>query len=86
MSIIGAMGRYGGGAILTIVLLFRCAAVFAAGLASPIDLSGMWAPRDDEALGDKSLPGDYSGIPINDEGRARADAWSTDTQSMIERQ
>jgi hypothetical protein len=81
----GAMGRYGG-AILTVALLFRCAAVVAADVASPIDLSGIWAPRDDEALGDKSLPGDYSGIPINAEGRARADAWSTDTQSMIERQ
>ncbi len=72
-------------------LLAGCLAL-GAGIAAaqsniePIDLSGRWAARNHEDIGDAAVPGDYMGMPINDEARARADAWSASNQSMPERQ
>ena len=39
-----------------------------------VDLTGFWAARGHEDL-EGMLPGDYAGLPINDEARARADAF-----------
>jgi hypothetical protein len=50
-----------------------------------IDLAGVWAARNHEDL-EGMLPGDYTGLPINDEARARADAWLLSYQAMPERQ
>jgi hypothetical protein len=50
-----------------------------------IDLSGAWAARNHEDL-EGMLPGDYTGLPINDEARARADTWLISYQAMPERQ
>ena len=54
-----------------------------------LDLSGMWANRlHEDFLSRAPGPriGDYMGLPINDEGRARADAWQISIQTMPERQ
>lgn len=50
-----------------------------------IDLTGVWAARNHEDL-EGMLPGDYTGLPINDEARARADAFLLSYQAMPERQ
>jgi hypothetical protein len=50
-----------------------------------IDLSGSWAARNHEDL-EGMILGDYTGLPINDEARARADAWMLSYQAMPERQ
>ena len=50
-----------------------------------IDLSGAWSARNHEDL-EGMLLGDYTGIPINDEARARADSWLPSRQAMPERQ
>lgn len=53
--------------------------------AAQIDLTGVWAARNHEDL-EGMLPGDYTGLPINDEARARADAFLLSYQAMPERQ
>lgn len=50
-----------------------------------IDITGTWAVRLHEDLEGEIL-GDYTGLPINDEARARADAWTASYLSMPERQ
>src|SRR2546422_6213543 len=50
-----------------------------------VDLAGLWAARNHEDL-EGMLPGDYTGLPINDEARTRADAWLLSYQAMPERQ
>jgi hypothetical protein len=54
-----------------------------------LDLSGMWANRLHEDFLERAPGpriGDYLGLPINDEARARADAWQISIQTMPERQ
>lgn len=54
-----------------------------------LDLSGMWANRLHEDFMSRAPGpriGDYMGIPLNDECRARADAWQISIQTMPERQ
>jgi hypothetical protein len=68
------------------ILLLNVKAFAQIQIFDPIDLSGTWAAHNDEDPGDKALPGDFTGMPINDEARARADTWSASTQSMPERQ
>lgn len=53
--------------------------------SAQIDIAGTWAVRIHEDLEGESL-GDYTGLPINDEARARADAWDAAYLSMPERQ
>ena len=54
------------------------------------DLAGSWAARNHQELlirgGAGPLVVDYTGIPLNDEGRAKALAWSPGEISMLERQ
>src|SRR5438093_11000704 len=50
-----------------------------------VDLAGLWAARNHEDL-EGMLPGDYTGLPINDEARTRADAGLLSSQAMPERQ
>jgi hypothetical protein len=57
----------------------------AAPVFAQIDITGAWAPRVHEDL-EGELLGDYTGLPINDEARARADAYSGSYLSMPERQ
>jgi hypothetical protein len=54
-----------------------------------VDLSGIWAPRLHEDLpykGGGPTIGDYLGLPINDEARARAAAWQESLQAKPEHQ
>jgi hypothetical protein len=61
----------------------------AAPALAQVDLTGTWAARNHEDALERG-PGpyavDYTGLPLNEEGRARALAFSADLQSMIERQ
>ena len=50
-----------------------------------VDLTGFWAARGHEDL-EGMLPGDYAGLPINDEARARADAFMLSYLALPERQ
>jgi len=54
-----------------------------------VDLSGRWAARYHEDWQDR-LPspeiGDYTGLPINDAARAKADAWEESVQTELQRQ
>ena len=53
--------------------------------SAQIDLTGSWAVRIHEDL-EGELLGDYTGLPINDEARARADAYQGAYLSMPDRQ
>jgi hypothetical protein len=63
----------------TIVLVGRPA-------GAQVDFSGNWAPLYHEDLPDR-LPGpelgDYTGLPINDAARLRADSWDADRISVV---
>src|SRR6516164_5371369 len=57
--------------------------------SAQVELAGSWAARNHEdALerGGGPYAVDYSGLPLNDEGRARALSYSGDLLSMIEHQ
>src|SRR4051812_4500306 len=55
-----------------------------------VDLAGTWAARNQQEQVIRGGGGprvvDYTGIPLNDEGRAKALAWSPGEISMLERQ
>lgn len=57
--------------------------------SAQIDLSGSWAARNFEDVMER-IPGpyavDYTGLPINDDARARALSYSASQMGMIERQ
>jgi len=72
----------------TSVLIVFC--VLAAGRASAqVDLSGEWSGRfheDQEHRVPGPELGDYSGLPINDAGRLKADSWDASILSLREHQ
>jgi hypothetical protein len=62
-------------------------------IADPVcaqaDLAGMWAQRFHEELperGEGPEIGDYTGLPINDAARLRADSWDASKWTVPERQ
>jgi hypothetical protein len=58
-----------------------------AGRASAqFDLTGSWAPLATEDVQNDSLPVDYLGLALTEEGRTRALAYDESQKSMIERQ
>ena len=75
-------------------LFLLLAATLTSGLASAqIDLSGAWTVRlhediqhRNDALGGGPRIGDYTGLPINDAARAKADSWDASIFSARERQ
>jgi hypothetical protein len=71
---------------LTIVAaVYLC--LFACRTASAqIDITGSWAARNHEFLTGDGLPVDFTGIPLNDEGRIRALSYSESQLAMVERQ
>ena len=84
---------------LTLVSLMTAAPAFAQGggvaeaqarvQGTVIDLSGTWANRLHEDWIERAPGphiGDYTGLPINDEARAIADAYQVSMQNMPERQ
>jgi hypothetical protein len=64
-------------------------AAFAAGARAETDLAGMWGQRfheDSPERGGGPDIGDYTGLPINDAARLRADAWTASKWTIPERQ
>ena len=54
-----------------------------------VDLSGEWALRmheDQPWRGPGQLPGEFQGLPINPEARAKAESWNASVYAMPERQ
>jgi hypothetical protein len=72
-----------------VIVLAMSAVVFRLPVLAQIDLSGQWAPRYHEDWQER-LPGpdigDYTGFPINDAARAKADAWEESVITLPERQ
>ena len=72
---------------MKIAAFFFCFAAFTAPAMAQVDFAGEWAPRMWEDQPER-VPGpdlgDYSGIPINDAARLRAEAWDASIQSLPE--
>jgi hypothetical protein len=51
-----------------------------------MELTGSWTPRSNEFLTGDGLPVDFTGIPLNEEGRIRALSYSESQLAMVERQ
>jgi hypothetical protein len=54
--------------------------------SAPFDFTGSWAPIGSEDVQNDSLPVDYLGLALTEEGRARALSYDESQKSMIERQ
>ena len=54
--------------------------------AAPWDFTGSWAPIGTEDVQNDSLPVDYLGLALTEEGRARALSYDESQKSMIDRQ
>ena len=50
------------------------------------EFEGSWAPTNNEDVSNDTVPVDYMGLPLNEEGRARALSYSESQLGMIERQ
>jgi hypothetical protein len=64
-------------------------ALFATPAFAQLDISGTWGNRLHEDWIERAPGpeiGDYTGLPLNEEGRARADAYQVSLQAMPERQ
>ena len=73
-----------------IVTLTSSSILFVANLAwSQVDIAGNWQRRGGEearALGGEGAHiGDYTGIPLNEAGRVRAETWDASVLSQRER-
>jgi hypothetical protein len=74
---------------LSLAAAALAALLTAAPAFAQIDLSGTWGNRLHEDWIERAPGpdiGDYTGLPLNDEGRARADAYQVSLQAMPERQ
>ena len=59
------------------------------GAQSQRDLTGHWSQRFHEDLPERGAGpeiGDYTGLPVNDAARLRADSWDAAKWTMLERQ
>jgi hypothetical protein len=54
--------------------------------AAQMEITGSWAARNHEFLSGDGLPVDFTGIPLNEEGRIRALSYSESQLAMEERQ
>jgi hypothetical protein len=54
--------------------------------AAHMEITGSWAARNHEFLTGDGLPVDFTGIPLNEEGRIRALSYSESQLAMVERQ
>ena len=72
-----------------IVALGACAAIAQEGqaqLPGQLEIAGSWAPLATEDVQNDSVPVDYLGLALTDEGRTRALSYDESQKSMIERQ
>ena len=69
------------------VALFLAAVLTAHSAAAQIDISGIWVSSQENyrPRGNAGI-GDYTGLPLNDAGRLRADTWDASILSQRERQ
>ena len=51
-----------------------------------VELAGSWAARNNEFLAGDGFPVDYTGMPLNDEGRTKGLSYSETQLAMVERQ
>lgn len=68
------------------VFLLGLVALTASPALAQVDFAGAWAQRAHEdivARGDVAI-GDYTGLPINDATRLRADTWDAEQWTMVE--
>ncbi len=74
----------------TVIVFLALAAGPRLALAQGFDLTGEWASRTHEDLPIRGMPGpdlgDYTGLPLNDAGRQKADSWDPIVLSQLERQ
>ena len=70
-------------AVLAIALVFTTARH---PILAESELTGSWAALGSEDMAGDTIPVDYTGIPLNEEGRIRALSYSESQLSMIERQ
>ena len=55
-------------------------------IRAQVEITGSWAARNHEFLSGDGLPVDFTGIPLNEEGRIRALSYSESQLAMVERQ
>lgn len=70
-------------------LAVTAVALLATGAEAQRDLTGLWGQRFHEDLPERGAGpeiGDYTGLPINDAARRRADSWDASKWTMPERQ
>jgi len=85
---------YSTGRLRSVGLSFLIASAWLGGRAeAQLDLSGEWAPRlhedvnhRNDAIGGGPRIGDYTGLPINEAARHRADAWDAAINTVREHQ
>jgi hypothetical protein len=75
-------------ALVTLFLTAASALLFVASesLRAESELTGSWAALGSEDLAGDTIPVDYTGLPLNVEGRTRALSYSESQLGMIERQ
>jgi hypothetical protein len=69
-----------------LVALALCAALPASPAMAQIDFSGEWTPVRSMDNSEDPWVGDFVGLPLNDAGRARAEAWDASLLSLPEYQ
>ena len=69
------------------IAMFLAAVLTAHSAAAQIDISGVWVSSQENyrPRGNAGI-GDYTGLPLNDAGRLRADTWDASVLSQRERQ
>ena len=72
---------------LATLFMALCMGLLACQVAvAQMEITGSWAARNHELLAGDGLPVDFTGLPLNDEGRIRALSYSESQLSMVERQ
>ena len=70
----------------TILALLAIGALAVPAAYAQPELAGSWAPRGNEFTTGTGLPVDFTGMPLNEEGRLRALSYNESQLGMIERQ
>jgi hypothetical protein len=65
-------------------ILFTGALLWSAPVFAQNDFSGEWAPVRNQDNSENPLVGDWIGIPLNEAGLARSEAWDASIQSLPE--
>lgn len=70
---------------MTVAAAFACLIASNSAVAQ-MEITGSWAVRNHEVLTGDGLPVDFTGIPLNEEGRIRALSYSESQLAMVEHQ